>query len=135
MILLNNDTTNIVTCTLTENTTLTGTTYYLWEVISDDTFDTVYFIGDDVSTNEYRYNQFNITLTGGTANPTGGTINNLNYGMYNYNVYQQSSNTSLVPDSVSNIVERGRIKVIGDQVPTIEYYSGTSTTNIVYYNN
>ncbi len=132
MIVVNNDTTNNIVVTLTEKTTLTGNTYYLFVLENDVTKDKTYFINDDLSTNEYRYNQFQLTLTGGTTTPTGGTISNLSKGNYNYTVYSQNDRSNLDPTNSYEVVERGRLRVDGEVVPEVIEYSGM-TNNKIYY--
>jgi len=136
MIILKENTINSnVTTTFNENITLTGSVYFLWSVISDDTNDSVEFIATDVSTNQFRYNEFTITLTGASdVNLTGGTINLEPLGSWKYNVYQQNSNTNLDVSLADSIIERGRIYVSGATVPSVTAYVATANTNNITYN-
>jgi hypothetical protein len=130
MILLQVSQSNTIATTFTENTTLTGSVYYLWDAISDDTDVSKTFIAQDTSTNEFRYNLFNLTLTG-SEDLLSGSID-LEVGTYKYNVHQQNSATNLTASLSGTIVERGRIYVSGSVLPTIVNYSGSSAEDIVY---
>jgi len=133
MIYLNQDTTNNVVLTLTENVTLTGDTFYLFEFISDDTRYSKLFTTEDLSTNTCRFNQFNITVTDGAENLTGGTINLAPVGYYKYNVYQMSDPTNLAISGTSGIVETGKLYLSGDTKPNmISYDDNSSKDNDLY---
>lgn len=132
MLILNQDTQNIVVTTFTENTTQTGTVYYLWECTNDDTNESVYFIGTDISTNEFRYNQFVIELTTGTEDLLDSIVTMAPNGTWKYKAYQQSSSTNLDPAISGEVVEYGRIQVIGDVLPTRDSYNDQTNTNTYY---
>jgi len=129
MIYLNQDNTNNVVLTLTENVTLTGDTFYLFEFISDDTRVSKLFTADDLSTNTCRFNQFDITVTGGTENLTGGTINLDPVGYYKYNVYQMSDPYNLSISGTSGIVETGKLYLSGITKPDMISYTGNTSKN------
>lgn len=133
MIYLNQNSTNNVVLTLTENVTLTGTTYFLFEFINDDTRVSKLFTTDDLSTNTCRYNQFDITVTGGTENLTGGTINLDPVGYYKYNVYQMTDPTNISLSGTSGIVETGKLYLSGDTKPTVYSYTGNTETDTDTY--
>lgn len=109
------DTTNTVVLTLTEETTITAdTVYYLFELFSPATKQSIYFTAPDTSTNTIRYNRFNITLTGGTQDLTGGTVTIVPNGRWNFNVYQMSGQTNLSLTGVTGgPVESGYVQVTG----------------------
>ena len=131
MILLKQDNTNKIAVTLNEDTTQTGTTYYLWSLTSDDTNSSVEFIGTDLSTNQCRYNEFDVILTGTTdINLTASTISLIPTGSWKYEVFQQNSNTNLDLSLTGDLVEQGRVVVSGVTVPTIIACSGDSPTYI-----
>jgi len=129
MILLNQNSSNRVVVTLTENVTLTGNTYFLFEFISDDTRESKFFTAPDLSLNTCRFNEFNITVTGGTENLTGGTINLEPVGYYKYNVYQMTDPTNISLSGTSGIVETGKLYLSGDTKPTFYSYTGNTATN------
>lgn len=132
-LLLKQDQSNRVAVTLNENTTLTGSTFYLWNMTSDDSGESIQFIATDVSTNLFRYNQFNIILTGSSfTNLTAGTINTSQNGTYKYEIHQQNSNTNLLTASASGIVELGRIVVSGTSVSPSVFYEPVITNKIIY---
>ena len=132
MILLHISQSNTVATTFTENTTLTGSVYYLWDITNDNTDVSTAFIAQDSgSTDLARYNMFTITLTG-SIDLLSGSIDLLP-GTYKYNVHQQNSATNLTSSLSGTIVEKGRIYVSGSEQPTKTAYTGSSTQDIVYY--
>ena len=135
MIKITKDSINRATFTLTENVTLTGTTFFLFEFISDDTNKSVLFTAPDISTNIGRWNEFNITETGTTSvNLTGGTINLDGTGYWKYNVYQQTSSTNIsLSGKTGEAIETGKVLVIGTELPEITEYTGQTKTNTTYY--
>jgi len=136
MIYLNQDSINTdIVLTLTENVTLTGTTNFLFEFISDDTREAKFFVPEDLSTNTCRYNMFDITVSASTETLTGTTISiDLEpVGYYKYNVYQQESATNLDPDLASGIVETGKLYLSGETKPTVFSYTGNTETDTDTY--
>lgn len=131
MILLNENSLNKVVVTLDENVTITGATNFLFEFISDDTRESKFFVPEDISTNPCRFNEFEITVSGGTETLTGSTISiDLSpVGYYKYNIYQQNSDTNLDPELTSGIVELGKMYFSGTTAPDIVAYSGNSDNN------
>jgi len=130
MIKLNKDSGNRVVVTASENVTLTGNTYFLFEVISDDTKQSKFFTGEDISLNTCRYNEFNVIVTGDTfENLTASTINLDLNGYYKYNIYQQDSPTNLSLSGTSGIVETGILYLSGETKPNITTYTGNSDNN------
>lgn len=132
MIVLNQDKINTVVVTLCEKVTLTGDTYFLFELISDDSNESKLFTGFDISTNKSRYNQFNVTLTGGTEDLLNGVVTLPINGSYDYKVYEQTSPTNLDISGTTSVVEIGKALVIGDKLPEVIEYTGGSTNKIVY---
>jgi len=136
MILLNENSLNRIVVTLTENVTITGDTYFLFEFISDDTKESKFFVPENISTNICRYDEFEITVSGGTETLTGSTISvDLEpVGYYKYNVYQQNSDTNLDPNLASGIVELGKMYFNGTTSPNVVSYSGNTDNNtyVVY---
>ena len=135
MIYLNQNSSNRIIYTATENTTLTGTTYYLFELISDDTRTAKYFVPDNTSTNTCRYDESIITVSATTETLTGSTVSidldPVGYGKYN--VYQQTSATNLDPSLANGIVETGKYYVSGDTKPTVFSYTGNTETDTDTY--
>ena len=70
-----------------------------------------------------RYNEFDITLTGGTTDPTIGLIDLIENGYYKYNVYQQVDQFNLDPNQTSGIVENGKLYVKGELKPVTTSYT------------
>jgi|GEM_PF-1066173 len=140
MIKLLQNQTNNITVTLYENTTIVSPVYYLFQFINDDTNESVYCTATDISPNTVRYNNFDITLVDANSSPapepTLGIITLKPSGSWKYNVYQQASETNIDPLLTGDLVETGRVSVIGDVVPEkVTYTSEENKTNTVYYNN
>jgi len=136
MIYLTDDTINNVVVTLTENTTLNSTSFFLFEFISDNTLKPIYFTAEDVSTNICRYNQFNIQLvdsTSGLINPLVGIINLEINGYYKYNIYQQEDEFNLDPLLADGIVENGKVYVLGDLKPVTTSYTDNDDNEFIAY--
>lgn len=106
--------------------------YYLIELIKDDSKNTYYCIGVDVSTNPTVYNQCDVIEVGnGTANAFNSELK-LTNGFYTINFYEQASSTNLNPAGLTK-VESKKLRVIDVNVinPTQEY-NNTNTTTYVY---
>jgi len=137
MISLTHDTINNVVVTLSENTTLNSTAFYLFEFISDNTLKPTYFTAEDISDNICRYNQFNIQLvssTSGLINTLIGIINLEINGYYKYRIYQQESPTNLNPLSTGSLVENGKVYVLGDPLkPITTSYDSNDDNEFIAY--
>jgi hypothetical protein len=137
-LIINKNSANNCIFTLSELTTLTGTSpYYLFKLVSDDNEqNTILFTGEDTSINKIRYNQFNIIETGSSyVNLTASTINLLTPGYYHYEVYQQYSQTNLALSGVTGgPIEYGKFYLSGATIELINtVYSGES--RVYVYNN
>lgn len=133
MIFLNRDQVNDVVLTLTEKVTITASTpYFLFSFTSDDTNVSKLFTAPDVSINTTRYNEFNITVTGGTESLTGGTIDISDNGYWKYIVYEMTGQTNLDISGTTSIVENGKMYLSGSTVPVMSGYTEQSNTKYVY---
>lgn len=133
MILLNKNSTAKVVLTLSESVTIDAPVYFLFEVISDDTKASQFFTAEDISTNDCRYNEFDITLTGGATDPTIGLIDLKLNGYYKYNIYQQSIQFNLDPNQANGIIENGKVYVKGELKPvTTSYTENENNTYSTY---
>lgn len=102
----------VLTLTLTERVTLT-TPYFLVRMKSRSTNVTkVFILPSNQSSATTRYDKFTITETSGTEILTSGTVT-LTAGDWNYDVYEQSSSTSLSVDSATTHLESGIFRVLG----------------------
>lgn len=135
MIRLGQNKTNNVYLTLSDSVTLSATpVYFLFRFVSETTNDEVLFTAPDISTNTLRYNEFQITVTGGTQNLTAGTINMNPRGEYLYEVYEQYSQTNLAISGTSGVIlENGFVQLTGTSMSyTTQSYTGQSTTYQYY---
>jgi hypothetical protein len=113
MIILQKATTNQnLILTLKENTTLSNPVYLF--VFSKGGNDYP-VIGTDLATaaQKERFNKF--TIIEGASDPTNGSLIIGNPGVYELNVYEQSSTTNLDPDSASGLVETTLARVIDSE--------------------
>ena len=111
MILINKNSTNTVVLTLAEKTTITNA-YYLFEFTSDETNEVKYVIPTDISVNKLRYNEFEIT------EPTNVSLTS---GTWKYRIFEQSSSTNLIVANATNLVENGKVDVIGTDTVLNEF--------------
>lgn len=117
---------NVVVLTLTEKCLLTSP-YFLFELKSVQTKSYQYFIPYDLSTETQRFNKFLIVETGSpTIRQTSLTV-----GDYEYTIYEQASNTNLVPTGL-NVVEVGYLTCY-PLVPIVNNtYTNANLINLVY---
>ena len=113
MIRINKNQNNLITVTLEEKRTLENAVY-LFKFTNDITKQSVKFIAQNISEYTYRYDQFLITETTGANNLTSGVITLSPTGFWSYTIYEQVSNTNLNESLSGNIVETGKVHVIGD---------------------
>lgn len=133
MILLTKNETSTVVLTLSENVTIPLPCYFLFEVISDDNSESLFFTAEDVSTNTCRYNEFNITLTDSTTDNTIGLIDLKLNGYYKYKVYQQSIALNLDVELTDGLLESGKLYVKGESKPIIVEYKDNEDNNYITY--
>lgn len=132
---------NYIYPTLSESTTLSAVTpYYLFRLYDQTTQNEVFFTSANISTNTIRYDKFEVTLTGASdINLTAGTISLLPQGDWIYYAYQMSGQTNLslsgiTPGPREEWIETGIVKVIGNNLDSVQlYYSGAPDT-YTYYN-
>lgn len=119
--------TNTICPTLLEKTTLSPV-WYLLEVTSETTGQSVYCIPTEQSTELQRYNEFTLIETSSPV-PLSGELE-LNEGRYTYRFYEQLSSTNLNPIGL-NEVENGIIICIDTTNHLNTEYTPT-TTNTEY---
>ena len=105
-ILINQNTVNSLTFTLTEKTTLSAP-IYLFQFRNVTEKVSYYCIMSDISAYKERYNEF--LFTEGTALPLIGELILGAGGQYEYFVYEQLSTTNLDPTLSTSLVESGLI--------------------------
>lgn len=129
MILIQKGSSNNVVVTLTEKTTILNPTY-LFEFKNDQSKASQYFISADISTQKERYNEFVVTEKASPNNLLGEVSLEIT-GDYTYAIREQASSTNLDPELSGDIVEVGKVRVIGT-AETYYKYDGQSQTNAVY---
>lgn len=117
MIYLNSDTSSTVTVTLYELCSNIINPYFTWQLIDNDTKQSIVFTADDYSPNAYYYNQFTfsiVSITGSTT-PSGSTAGVVytNSGSFYYKVYEMANQYDLNLDNAIGIVETGILKING----------------------
>ena len=131
MIKLERSTSNDVVVTLTEKTTIDNPTY-LFSFKNDTTNVYKNFIAIDISTSTNRYNEFTIVEVGaGAEDLLTGEIRLTDYGFYSYFIYAQTSTTNLIPADADELVEQGKMKLLGDEVTFIEPTDDNDDTYII----
>jgi hypothetical protein len=127
MIQINKGQSNTVALTLTEKVSLDNP-FFLFEFKNDQTKESTFFIAADISTEKSRYNKFIITEKSNPDNLNGEV--SLSTGFHKYIIREQDNNTNIDPDQSGEIVEIGKVKVIG--TPTTNAAYDAPETNIVY---
>lgn len=130
MIVINKGQNNTITVTLDEKRTLSSPTY-LFKFTNDVTKQIVRFIASNLSEYTDRYDEFLITETSGATTPTSGVIELDPPGFWSYEIYEQTSTTSLDELQATGIVETGKVKVIGDS-PVYKVYDNNPKTYVAY---
>jgi hypothetical protein len=118
MLFINKNSANYLITTLTELQTLTGATYFLVNLNSQDSNIEYNVICSDVSSATTRYNKL-VLIESTSENLTGSTIT-LPVGEYIYKVYEQISSTNLDPTISTSLLEQGLITV-DDGTESINY--------------
>lgn len=127
MIILQKATTNTeLVFTLNENKTLSSP-YYLF-VFSKGGNDYP-VISTDLATTaqQERYNKF--TITEGSSDPTNGSFIIGSTGVYELNIYEQSSSSNLDPDNATGLVESTLARVIDSE--SSNYIEHTISINYI----
>jgi hypothetical protein len=133
-IYINKNSGNTCYFTLTENSTLSNP-YYLFNFVSLDSNQSIFFTGTDLSSNLSRYNKFTITETSGSTNFTAATIS-LSVGEWNYYAYEMTGQTNLHLSGTTSLVEQGLVFVSGITTPsTFTYTSSDDSETEIYFNN
>lgn len=106
MVYINKGESNDIVLTLTESSTITDPVYlfkFQWETDVNDV-EPLYWIGTDVSTYDYRYNQFELIE---------GTDVTFRIGQYVYEVYEDTTGSTPTDETGLELVEEGRMVVSG----------------------
>ena len=113
MITISANTETLVPFTLFEKTTIVDYKYFINLFSNQNHNNNLFWLTGDTTNNNARYNYFPMTI-------------DLELGTYDYTVYQtQSSATTfnLSAMTISNVVETGSCKIIGDPVSGSTYNS------------
>lgn len=121
--IINKNSKNVICPTLVEKTTLSPV-FYLLEITSETTGQSVYCIPTETSAELQRYNEFDITETA-IPNPLSGEVL-LNEGRYMYKFYEQISSTNLNPTGLTE-VENGIIICVDNSNHLNTEYTSTVT--------
>ena len=129
MILLQENTSNIVVLTLTEKTTINAPTY-LFRFVNKQTNVEYVCIQSDTSVFKSRYNKFTITTQTTTPNPLLGQLKLSLGDEYEYYIYAQVSTTNLDYKLSNEKVESGLMRY--DKILTDRkiYTNGTITRKV-----
>lgn len=123
MLLLNKSTSNEFALTLSEKATL-ATPYYLFVFTNDQTKTRKACIASVTTGTRYD----TVTITESTTESLyNGTVSLVQPGYWSYKVYEQSSSTNLNPDLATNLLEQGKMKVVGTS-RTVKRYNSERTS-------
>jgi hypothetical protein len=129
MILLQENTNNIVVLTLTEKTTINAPTY-LFRFVNKQTNVEYVCIQSDTSVFKSRYNKFTITTQNTTPNPLLGQLKLSLGDEYEYYIYAQESTTNLDYKLSNEMVESGLMRYDKSLTNRIIYTNGTTTRKV-----
>lgn len=129
MILLQENTNNIVVLTLTEKTTINAPTY-LFRFVNKQTNVEYVCIQSDTSVFKSRYNKFTITTQNTTPNPLLGQLKLSLGDEYEYYIYAQISTTNLDYKLSNEMVESGLMRYDKTLTNRIIYNNGTTTRKV-----
>ena len=129
MILLQENTANIVVLTLSEKTTINAPTY-LFRFVNKQTNVEYVCIQTDTSVFKSRYNKFTITTQNTTPNPLLGQLKLTLGDEYEYYIYAQESTTNLDYTLSNEMVESGIMRY--DKILTNRkvFENGTTTRKV-----
>ncbi len=122
---------NSITLTLGDMSILTQS-YYTFGLTRKGSFETVYFTADDNSTAPYYWNRFTVSV-GTVSGLTNGQID-INAGEWTYNAYEMSNPYDLNIDNAVKFLQTG-ICIVSRTYSTIQSYTGSNSSTIVYYQN
>lgn len=127
MIVLEKATANVnVTLQLTDNITLVDPTYLF--VFTRGGVDYP-VICEDLATSAERVRASRFTITEGANDPVNGSLIMGTPGVYELNVYEQSSTTNLAPDNSTGLVVTTQARLNGTE--TITYIESEITINYI----
>lgn len=129
MILLQENTANIVVLTLTEKTTISAPTY-LFRFVNKQTNVEYVCIQSDTSVFKSRYNKFTITTQNTTPNPLLGQLKLTLGDEYEYYIYAQVSTTNLDYKLSNEMVESGIMRYDKSLTNRIIFENGTTTRKV-----
>jgi hypothetical protein len=129
MILLQENTANIVVLTLTEKTTINAPTY-LFRFVNKQTNVEYVCIQSDTSVFKSRYNKFTITTQTTTPNPLFGQLKLTLGDEYEYYIYAQVSTTNLDYKLSNEMVESGLMRYDKTLTDRIIFTNGTTTRKV-----
>jgi hypothetical protein len=104
--------------TLTEKTLNLVSPYYTFRLVKKDTDEETMFFSFDNSTSPY-FNSFTLSVVTQSISPTNSRVD-LDYGEYNYYVYEKSEPYSITYSNTDNIVEVGILNYLGPTNSLVE---------------
>jgi hypothetical protein len=128
VIVISQNSANTVIVTVTELTTISNPVYLFVFYREELQGQHESCIAQDSSPYPDRYNEFTITDTS-SPTPLNGEVNLIYTGAsWYYEIYAQTSTTNLDPALADELVEQGKVVVVGTETPTPTYtYNPTPT--------
>ena len=109
---------NKLVMTLTEKTLNLVSPYYTFRFIKKDSNEETMFFSFDNSTSPY-FNSFTLSVVTQSISPTNSRVD-LDFGEYNYFVYEKSVPYSLTYSNSDNLVENGIVNYLGPTNSLVE---------------
>ena len=112
----------------TKDVNQSGTNIYLLQFTNNQTKVDYFTLSTDTSTSE-RYTAFNVSSS--VNNPFSSSVYLPNKGQYTYHIYEASNSASLEPLGL-NLVDKGKLLVLGSSENIPAYTGSNSLTYYVY---
>ena len=124
---------DLLTVTLYEKCNNILNPYFTWKLTNKNTSEEVIFYQDDSSTSPYYYNSFTVSVVNTGMSLTSGVIN-VNYGEYEYEIYEKSTPRELTILLNDNLVESGLLIVLTDSTISSYFTGSDSDTTRTFLN-
>ena len=131
MINLNIDQPSEVVVTLYEKASNVVDPYFTWMIQSKTTLQQTVFFQLDHSTAPYYWNAFTVSVSTTQSGLTAGIIN-VDYGQYNYFVYEMTNPYDLNLNNAINLVEVGLMNIAGTYSEFVAFTQSIGYTYSAY---
>lgn len=105
---------------------------FTWKLTNKNTFEETIFYQSDSSSSPYYYNSFTVSVSSAVS-LTAGVIN-VDYGEYEYEIYEKTLPYQLTISTNDNLVENGLLIVLTNSF-TPTSFTGSDSATIPTFNN